>query len=69
MVDFGNRADVHAASGLIEYDQLGLLDQRLRDDHLLLIAAREFNDLRVVVQRLEFKGLGPTGGEVASRSY
>ena len=39
MMDFGDRADVDAARRLVEDDQPGLLDQRLRDDHLLLIAA------------------------------
>jgi hypothetical protein len=39
-VNFDNRSDIYPACGLIQYDQLRLLDQRFRDDDLLLISAR-----------------------------
>ena len=70
MVDLGNGADVHAARGLIEYDELRFLDQSLGDDHFLLIAARKLYDPGIVVQRLEFESFRPSGGGArASRSY
>jgi len=44
IVDLGNGGDVDATRRLVEYDQLGLLDQRLGDHHLLLIAAGKLDD-------------------------
>ena len=69
MVDFGDGADVDAARRLVEDDQLGFLDQRLGDDHLLLIAAGKLDDPSVAVQRPDVELLRPVGGERAHLAH
>jgi hypothetical protein len=47
--------------GLYRVDRL--LDQRFCDHHLVLIAARKFDDTGVAVQRLDVELVRPVGGE------
>ena len=59
LVDLGDGADVDAARRLVEDDELRLLDQRLGDDDLLLVAAGELDDARIGVDRLDVQRLDP----------
>ena len=54
---FRDSADVDAARRLIEDDQLGPLDQRFGDNHLLLIAAGELDDAGIAAQRSDIEFL------------
>ena len=48
-VDLGTRADVDAFGGLVDQDHLRLGGNFASDQHLLLVAARKFRGLEVVV--------------------
>ena len=52
-MDLDDRANVDAAGRLVENDQLGLLDQRFGNDHLLLVAARQQPRFLRVRRRLD----------------
>src|ERR1700722_11848395 len=60
---FGYCAHIHAAGRLIEDDQFWILNQSLGDDHLLLIASREFDDPRISAQRANVELLAPMRGK------
>src|SRR6185437_6732937 len=62
-----NGADVDAARRLVEDDDRGILHQRLGDDHLLLVAAGELDDLRLALQRADLQPLHPIAGEPVPR--
>ena len=68
-VDLDDRADVDAARRLVEDDQLRLLDQRLGDDDLLLIAARELDDSCLIADGADVQLLDPVAADpvLASR--
>src|ERR1700689_4768167 len=49
--------------GSSKMDQFGRLDQRFRNHHLLLIAARKFDHARVAVQGLDVELARPLGSQ------
>src|SRR6204780_3356171 len=59
LVEIGDRADIDAAGRLIEYHELGNLSQRPGNDDFLLIAAGQFDHLRIGADRPHLERLDP----------
>src|SRR5260221_11825702 len=64
LVDLGYGADLDAARRLVEDDDAGLLHQALADHHLLLVAAGQLDDARVVIDRANAEDAAPAGSEL-----